>query len=105
MTKAKTFYAPELSTQELRQFERLRNEGPAEEIALLRVLIRRMLQTLNQVKNFQEAIQSVNALSYLSGRLAKLFEVQSGMRDDGEEVTQAYLMALSEVVGKMRINE
>ncbi len=65
-------------------------------------MIRRMLHTLNQVKSFQEAIQSVNAISYLTGRLAKLFEVQGKGAEEAGEFESAYLLALNETIGKIK---
>ena len=91
--KQKSFYSLELTASERRNFPSLRSGNPGDEIALLRVLVRRMLYTLNHINSFPEAIQTVNALSYLVGRLAKLFEVQSSQGEASsdfslEEMTQ-----------------
>jgi hypothetical protein len=63
-----------------------------------------MLRTLNTVKSLPEAIQTVNVISYLTGRLAKLFEV-NGKTEEPGEVEEAYLLALSETIEKMRSND
>ncbi len=101
-TIRKPYYAGELEAEEIRLYKRVREESPAEEIALLRIMIRRMLRTLNSVKSFQETIQTANAISYLTGRIAKLFEVQEEGNPEDDEFARAYLIALREMIEKKR---
>src|SRR5512139_3412265 len=90
------FYAPELTPSERKEFDRLRQLNPYDEVALLRILIRRMLHTLNHASTFNETVQSVNALSYLAGRLAKLLE-SAVQPDPATDLSTSYFLALQEV--------
>ena len=100
--KPKVFYAHELTSPELKSFPELRTPNPSDEIAVLRILINRMLHVLNDLKSSEDTIQAVNTISYITGRLAKLCEVQNRKSEASPEFTTAYLLSLEGFFDQIR---
>ena len=92
-------YAAGLTKEEAGLFERIKDASPGEEIALLRIFIRRMLALVMEAGSLKEMFQTMNALGYIAGRLAKLFEVQIQLDRAAGEDDQA--KAYAEVVTRM----
>jgi hypothetical protein len=97
-----SIYAGALNFRELGDYERFREANPDEEIVMLRMVIRRMLYLLNEAKAFQEIIQTLNALGYITGRLSKLFEVKMRQarveKDQPGELERMLEMTIQEMV-------
>ncbi len=97
-------YAAGLSKEETKLFALIKEASPGEEIALLRIFIRRMLALVMEAGSLKEMFQTMNALGYIAGRLAKLFEVQLALdRQSGDDAeNKALLNVLQTVVDKIR---
>ncbi len=76
------FYASPFSRQEINSLEDVQN-GMADEIAMLRLLMRRIMgQSDERDRSFDETLQTLQRLSLVANRLAKLIKVHHELTGD-----------------------
>ena len=97
------FYARAYRSGELADLDAMLTEGLTDEISLLRVATRRVIEYINQFTTPAEAVITLGALGLAATRLATLLRTQK-ILDGGEQNTAAALsQALAEVVKELGI--
>jgi hypothetical protein len=97
-------YGDGLTSEEAGLFQLIKDASPGEEIALLRIFIRRMLSLVLEAQSLKEMFQTMNALGYIAGRLARLFEVQIALdrSSSAEDDDKAYSEAINRLIERFR---
>jgi len=95
------FYSPSFSPTELRDLATLldENHGLADEIALMRVQIRRLEEAASGQSNFDDLVTTVNALGAATTRLAGLLRTDQALIHRKDDITSILAQAIEEVFG------
>jgi len=98
------FYSRRFNESEALELNDLKS-GLIDEIALLRVLIRRVFEKVDEIDDDVENwARMLNTLSIASTRLASLLKTQKNLNDgEGSELSNALIQALSEVKDELGI--
>ena len=97
------FYARDFQPDEIEDLEAALSDGLSDEIAMLRVVTRRVFSLAKGVDDLKEAYAALNALSIASTRLANLLKTQMALGGAmNEQVFEAISEALTEVMEEMR---
>jgi hypothetical protein len=98
------FYSRRFNDSEALELNDLKS-GLIDEIALLRVLIRRVFEKVDEIDDDVENwARMLNTLSIASTRLASLLKTQKNLNDgEGSELSNALIQALSEVKDELGI--
>lgn len=96
------FYNRQLQKGELKDLESGRPSGLQDEIVMLKVVIRRVMQLAEGAEDLKEATGALNSLSAAAARLARLMEAQKRMSGGTSQVDAALLQALAEVKTELR---
>ena len=99
-----SFYAPQLEEEEIQDLRARLAKGLEDEIAVLRVYIRRVLDLANGSESLKESVQALGALGLASTRLANLLKVQQDLLGDNSSARQAISQALSEVLEELGLS-
>ena len=100
------FYAGELHPGEMDDLEAARTTGLLEEIAMLRMTMRRTMAMARDLEKLDELLEVLKALSAASGRLASLVRAQvevSGKR--GSEMEALLERTLAEITAELGLDE
>ena len=97
------FYARAYKTGELADLDAILSEGLRDEITMLRVATRRVIDFIAEFETPKEATATLGALGLAATRLATLLRTQKIL--DGEQSTSTVLsQALAEVVKELGIS-
>ena len=97
------FYTRDFQPDEIEDLEAALSDGLSDEIAMLRVVTRRVFSLAKGVDDLKEAYAALNALSIASTRLANLLKTQMALGGAmNEQVFEAISEALTEVMEEMR---
>jgi hypothetical protein len=106
MTKPRSFYAKEYRREEAQDLKTSGEQGLADELAMLRVAIRRTIQMADGVEAPLEMLQVLKALAIASGRLADLIRIQVKVMESKDPDLMALLsQAISEVKAEMKLED
>lgn len=98
------YYADRFSDAELEDLESLPDEGLESEIALLRVIIRRLLEMIDSQAEAPVLARHLETISRSAGRMATLLRVQRSL--GGKSSTQlAFFEALEQVNKELGLNK
>lgn len=98
------FYARQFRQAELADLEAIAADDLGQEIAMLRVVIRRTLALADELTEAEEAVKILNALSAASTRLASLMRSQLTLNQGrADETIQALSAAIAEVTQELRL--
>ncbi len=99
------FYSARFKEAEKRDLEAQVRGGLEDEIAMLRVSIRRLLEwapARGEREGLAEAVARLNALGQAAARIASLLKTQKRLAQDAGEVSTALSQALDEVMKELR---
>ena len=99
------FFSDQFKDTEIRDLDAIVAKDLASEIAMLRVVTRRVMELADGVESLDDAMNVLGALGMASMRLAALLKAQRLLCGEGggQNVAQAISQALSEVVKEMGI--
>ena len=98
------FYARFFRPAEASDLEAILETGLSDEIALLRVAMRRLFERAAETDEPRDYARLFAALAAAAGRLASLVQVQARLgKDSGADVIAAINQALSEVRDEMKL--
>lgn len=98
------FYSRRFRSLEHRDLENGLQAGLKDEISLLRVQIRRLVELAEGQSELKEAIQSLAAIGLACNRLANMLKTQVMLGESGEsEITQAINKAVEDVIKDWKI--
>jgi hypothetical protein len=101
---AESFYTPQLEEEEIQDLKARLARGLEDEIALLRIYTRRVLDLASGSESLKESVQALGALGLASTRLANLLKVQQELLGDNNSARQAISQALSEVLDDLGLS-
>jgi hypothetical protein len=97
------FYSKHFRNAENADLDILLIEGLADEITMLRVVTRRVLELANGMDDLEAGINLLGALGLASTRLAGLLKVQKMLGGESDnEISKAISIALSEVIEEFK---
>lgn len=97
------FYATLFRPAEMSDLETMLESGLAGEVAMLRVMTRRVLALAGGVDDLDEAVGLLRALGVACARLASLLKAEKALAGEGESLARAAIsQALTEVVEELR---
>jgi hypothetical protein len=106
LTQPKSFYSKGFRKAEAADLHAAGETGLADEIAMLRVAIRRTIQLADGVEDPLEMLQVLKALAIASGRLADLIRTQVKVLESKDsDVITLLSQAISEVRAEMKLDE
>ncbi len=94
------FYADKLKDREIDDLDEYVLEGLQEEIAVMRVFMRRVIALAKGENDIDKAIGNLGALGLASTRLAGMLKTQKLLGGNQDEVAEALSNALSEVLAE-----
>ena len=92
------FYSRRFRSLEHRDLETGLQDGLQDEISLVRVLIRRLVELAEGQDDLKEAIQTLTAISLASTRLAGMLKTQRMLGGDEGDVTRAINNAVDDIL-------
>jgi len=92
------FYADKFMNREIDDLDEFVLEGLKEEIAVMRVFMRRVIDLAKGEKDLDKAIGNLGALGLASTRLAGMLKTQKLLGGDGDRIAEALSNALDEVL-------
>lgn len=98
------FYARLYRSGELADLDAMLAEGLQEEITLLRVATRRVIETLAEFETPKEAVATLGALGLAATRLASLLRTQKLLDSETQNTSAALSQALSDVVKELDLH-
>ncbi len=97
-----TFYTRHLSQQDLADLEAALANGLQDEIAMLRLVIRRVFEHASDAElDLAAWSETLDTLGAASARLARLLRTQKDLGGESQGVSQALSQALGEVIHEM----
>lgn len=106
MAKKTGFYARQFSQAEARDLQAADERGLLDEIALLRVVMRRTIELADGISELPEMVQALKALSAAAGRLAGLLRTQGQVANSRRsEVTDLLNQELAALAAEYRLSE
>lgn len=97
------FYSKHFRNAEYADLDIFLIDGLADEIAMLRVVTRRVLELANGMDDLEAGINLLGVLGLACTRLAGLLKVQKMLGgDENDEVSKAISIALSEVIEEFK---
>jgi DNA-directed RNA polymerase subunit K/omega len=106
MTKPKGFYSKGFRREEANDLQAAGEQGLGDEIAMLRVAIRRTIQLADGVDDPLEMLQVLKALALASGRLAELIRTQVKVLESKDsDILSLLSQAISEVKAEMKLED
>jgi hypothetical protein len=98
------FYSRIFQDREAIELEAMLDSDLKDEIAMLRVVIRRVLQYSEEPESLEDAVRVLSAISTASARLASLLRVQKMLGGAGE-ATDAISEALTQIVQDLHLDK
>jgi hypothetical protein len=98
------FYAQAFHAGELADLDAMLNEGLQDEIAMLRVATRRVIEFISEFETPKEAVATLGALGLAATRLATLLRTQKLLAGGEHNTAAALSQALAEVVKELGIH-
>ncbi len=92
------FYARDFTNIESEDLEAVLREGLQDEIAMLRVSLRRLFRLAKQCEDVDAATKALLSLSRASGQLANLLKTQKLLTGKNNNMDEAISTAISQVV-------
>ena len=92
------FYSSQFKSKEVEDLEAYLRDGLADEIALMRVITRRVVEMGEKVEDLDRASELLSTLGLAATRLAGLLKVQRIIGGDDSEVTKSISDALTKVL-------
>lgn len=92
------FYSRQFKDGEVTDLDVLISEGLSDEINMLRVITRRVMELADDVEKLDTAVEVLGALGLAATRLAGLLKIQKILGADEGEVTAAISEALTEIL-------
>ncbi len=99
------FYSRQFREVELADLEAMLAKGLESEIAMLRVVIRRVLELARGVDNLEQARDNLYALGSAATRLATLLRTQKIHFGDTDYINQAISNGLQDALKELKIIE
>lgn len=96
------FYSKVYAIGEIDDLETMLKEGLEDEIAMLRVMTRRLVELANGNKSIESAIANLNTLGAAATRLGGLLKTQKILYGNDSSVSSALSEAISEVMEELR---
>ncbi len=97
------FYSRRFSAEEINDLEVFLSEGLTDEIAMLRVVARRLLTLADEAKDLDAMISVTGTLSTVTTRLAGLLRTEKALNGNANDITDTISQALKEVVRELGI--
>ena len=103
MEEPANYYAPQLRKLELDDLREALSTGLRDEIAMMRVAIRRMLEIANGAIDPDKALKALSALSLAATRLAHLLKIEAELTggNSSKAVAQAIQEAVAEIAEEL----
>jgi hypothetical protein len=98
------FYARAYRAGELADLDAMLTEGLNDEITMLRVATRRVIECIGEFTNPKEAVATLGALGLAATRLSTLLRTQKILAGSEQDTAAALSQALGEVVKELRIH-
>ncbi len=92
------FYAEKLMDREIDDLDEYVLEGLKEEIGVMRVFMRRVINLAKGERDIEKAIGNLGALGLASTRIAGMLKTQQLLGGDQDKVAEALSNALTEVL-------
>lgn len=92
------FYSRRFRNQEIADLEAMAAQGLQDEIDMLRVAARRVMELADGVDTLEDAIAVLSTLSVAASRLAQLLKAQRALGAEGGEVAETLSQALKDVL-------
>jgi len=97
------FYSIKFQASEIDDLENTLTQGLEGEIAMMRVVTRRVLSLVDGVENLDTMINALGALGMASAKLAGLLKTQKMLNGEDTSLNQSIADALNEVVKELGI--
>ena len=98
------FYAKDFQPFEVQDLEAMLETGLSNEIAMLRVITRRVFSMAKGIDDFDEATVALRALGMASNRVASLLKTQAELGiKHGDDLLSTISSALEEVAQELRL--
>jgi hypothetical protein len=97
------FYSTAFQNQEIVDLETTLEQGLDSEIAMMRVITRRVVALMDGVKDLDTMINALGALGSASAKLASLLRTQKLINGNDTSLNQTIAEALNEVVKELGI--
>ena len=98
------FYSRAFKSGELADLDAILAEGLQDEIAMLRLTTRRVIEFINEFETPKEAVATLGALGLAATRLAGLMRTQKILAGQEQNTSAALSQALGEVVKELGIH-
>jgi hypothetical protein len=98
------FYSRQFSKLELSDIDAALDYGLDNEIAMLRVVTRRVFDLAQGFDDLTEATQALGALGLAAARLSGLLRIQSLLEFNSSDTNSAISRALSEVISELKLD-
>jgi hypothetical protein len=98
------FYARAFSSGELADLDAMLTEGLQDEIAMMRVATRRVIDYIGEFTTPKEAVATLGALGLAATRLSNLLRTQKILDSERQDTASALSQALGEVVKELGIH-
>lgn len=96
------FYSKGYAIGEIDDLDAMLKEGLEDEIVMLRVMTRRLVELADGNKSIESAIANLNTLGAAATRLGGLLKTQKILYGDDSSVSSALSEAISEVMDELR---
>jgi hypothetical protein len=95
------FYARHFTSQEIRDLEAYLATGLGDEIVMMRIAIRRVME-LAETESLEEAVKALRSMGAAASRLAGLLKVQKELGGDVDQVSAALSEVFADVLKDLR---
>jgi len=88
------FYSPRFRDNELEDLKALIEPGLTDEIAMLRIIIRRTVDRVDEIENLDQQLRFISTLSHASAQLSRLLRTQRLLVGEVSQIEQALQQAI-----------
>lgn len=99
------FYSEQFRETEVEDLESLLDGGLKDEIALLRVMLRRFLQVKDGFDNLNEAARVLQVINTTAGTLANLLRIQASIGRQDNETLDIINEVIEEILGELAVGK
>ncbi len=92
------FYSRDFSRLEVEDLELVLRDGLDDEIAMLRVSLRRLFQLSKETEDLDKAARILTTLSQASGQLANLLRAHKLLTGNSKTVDEAITTAINQII-------
>jgi hypothetical protein len=97
------FYNGQFDPEELQDLEASLVGNLENEVKMLRVHIRRVLEKANQAETFEESIKALSALGLAASRLARMLKTQQSLGKSAQNFDEGIMKVLGEFIEEQEI--